>query len=128
MASKATGMSAPCSAQRRPAPPVVCPGFGLVKSVFIGIRFFVVLENVQAVVRRAPPSALRRADPTRPLCVRVLDSTGYDLKIVRWCQLRAVTQTRSSFWEFVSTCFRSLFLQIFALPLSFPSVRIFSDG
>ena len=37
-------MSAPCSAQRRPA----------------------------------PPSALRRADPTRPLCVRVLDSTGAD--------------------------------------------------
>ena len=42
MASKATEMSAPCSAQRRPA----------------------------------PPSALRRADSTRPLCVRVLDSTG----------------------------------------------------
>ena len=35
-------MSAPCSAQRRPA----------------------------------PPSALRRADPTRTLCVRVLESTG----------------------------------------------------
>ena len=42
LASKATEMSAPCSAQRRPA----------------------------------PPSALRRSDPTRPLCVRVLDSTG----------------------------------------------------
>ena len=24
----------------------------------------------------APPSAVRRADPTRPLCVRVLDSTN----------------------------------------------------
>ena len=42
MASKETDMSAPCSAQRGPA----------------------------------PPSALRLADPTRPLCVRVLDSTG----------------------------------------------------
>ena len=42
LASTATEMSAPCSAQRRPA----------------------------------PPFALRRADPTRPLCVRVLDSTG----------------------------------------------------
>ena len=45
MASKATKMSAPCSAQLRPA----------------------------------RPSSLRRADPTRPLCVRVLDSTGYKL-------------------------------------------------
>ena len=26
--------------------------------------------------RPAPPSALRHADPTGPLCVRVLDSTG----------------------------------------------------
>ena len=48
MASKATEMSAPCSAQRRPA----------------------------------PPSALRRADPTRPLCVRVLDSTGSTLNVI----------------------------------------------
>ena len=42
LASKATEMSEPCSAQRRPA----------------------------------PPSAARRADPTRSLCFRVLDSTG----------------------------------------------------
>ena len=42
LAPKGTEKSAPCSAQRRPA----------------------------------PPSALCRADPTCPLCVRVLDSTG----------------------------------------------------
>ena len=42
LASKGTEMSAPCSAQRRPA----------------------------------LPAALRRADPTRPLCTRVFDSTG----------------------------------------------------
>ena len=29
-----------------------------------------------AQLRPAPPSAVRCADPTRPLCVRVLDSTG----------------------------------------------------
>ena len=50
MASKATEMSAPCLAQR-------CP---------------------------APPSALRRADPTRPLCVQVLDSTGLYFKDKAW--------------------------------------------
>ena len=48
LASKATEMSAPCSAQRRPA----------------------------------PPSALRRADPTRPLCVRVFDSTGHQFVLL----------------------------------------------
>ena len=30
-----------------------------------------------AQLRPAPPAAVRRADPTRPLCVRVLDSTGF---------------------------------------------------
>ena len=45
LTSIATEMSAPCSAERRPA----------------------------------PPSALRRGDPTRLLCVRVLDSTGWNL-------------------------------------------------
>ena len=29
-----------------------------------------------AQLRPTPPSAVRRADPTLPLCVRVLDSTG----------------------------------------------------
>ena len=35
-----------------------------------------------AQLRPAPPSAVRCADPTRPLCVRVLDSTGKCFVIV----------------------------------------------
>ena len=34
------------------------------------------LATCSAQLRPAPPSAVRGADPTRPLCVRVLDSTG----------------------------------------------------
>ena len=59
LASKATEMSAPCSAQRR----------------------------------LAPPSALRCADPTRPLCVRVLDSTGSKWMFLDMPCMRRVTET-----------------------------------
>ena len=60
MASQATEMLEPCSAQRRPA----------------------------------PPSALRRADPTRPLCVRVLDSTDVS---VNSFYLRHVRKSKAPF-------------------------------
>ena len=57
LALKATEMSAPCFAQRRPD----------------------------------PPSALRRADPTRPLRVRILDSTGH---VFATCGLHALVVLR----------------------------------
>ena len=45
-----------------------------------------------AELRPAPPSALRHADPTRPLCVRVLDSTG-DFPI-GWLHMRLSPRRR----------------------------------
>ena len=62
----------------RPDPPVVCPGFGLDKSVYIAFRLFVLLGKRSGDVRPIPPRRPAvRPDPTRPWCpaVRRLLST-----------------------------------------------------
>ena len=94
MASKATEMSAPCSAQRRPAPrsspcrpdpPVVCPGFGLDR--FTSTRMHG--GQGQGEVRQAEAATARRQTErlgayasSRPLCdgrVGPLEDVRYGL-------------------------------------------------
>ena len=50
-----------------------------------------VLSSAQR--RPVPPSALRRADPTRPLCVRVLDSTGKETNGRRYTGQQLATKS-----------------------------------